>query len=105
MDDIFPKAINDYDLFTHKQKKVLTALVAVAVDNVAYISASSISKAIKLALNSTYVVLRSLENEGYISRERSKPQKSNSYIINKEKLEWLVKLYEQKKIGLKLIKK
>jgi hypothetical protein len=105
MEDMTIKAINDSDLFTQKQKNVLATLVAVAVDNVAYISVPSISKAIKLAPNSTYIVLRSLENGGYISRKRDQSQKNNSYNINKEKLDWLVKIYKKKKIGLNLIKK
>ena len=86
MQDVTIEAINDYDLFTKKQKKVLTTLVSVAVENVAYISVPSISKAINLAPNSTYIVLRSLENSAYISRKRDQFQKNNSYNINKEKL-------------------
>ena len=105
MEDMTIKAINDCDIFTQKQKNVFTTLVSVAVDNVAYISVPSISKAIKLAPNSTYVVLRSLENGGYISRKRAVSQKSNSYIVNKEKLDWLIKIYKKKKTGLSSIKK
>jgi DNA-binding MarR family transcriptional regulator len=105
MQDVTIEAINDYDLFTKKQKKVLTTLVSVAVENVAYISVPSISKAINLALNSTYIVLRSLENSGYISRKRDQFQKNNSYNINKEKLNLLVKIYKKKRDGLNLIKK
>ncbi|MCP5378303.1 MAG: hypothetical protein H6910_04225 [Rickettsiaceae bacterium] len=105
MQDVTIEAINDYDLFTKKQKKVLTTLVSVAVENVAYISVPSISKAINLAPNSTYIVLRSLENSGYISRKRDQFQKNNSYNINKEKLNLLVKIYKKKRTGLNLIKK
>ncbi len=105
MQDVTIEAINDYDLFTKKQKKVLTTLVSVAVENVAYISVPSISKAINLASNSTYIVLRSLENSGYISRKRDQFQKNNSYNINKEKLNLLIKIYKKKRTGLNLIKK
>lgn len=89
-------AINDYDLYTQKQKRVLDTLVAVSVDGVAHVSVQSISQAINLAQNSTYVVLRSLENESCITRERNKGQKSNAYKLNEVKLDQLVKIYHQK---------
>lgn len=95
------EAINDYDLYTQKQKNVLNTLVSVAVDKVAHLSVKSISDAIHLAQNSTYVVLRSLEDEGCITRERNKGQKSNAYKLNETKLDQLVKIYYQKQIGLK----
>lgn len=99
--DMIREAINDYDLYTDKQKKVLNTLVSVAVDKIAYVSVKSISDTINLAQNSTYVVLRALENDGFIERERSKGQKSNAYKLNEEKLERLVKIYYQKQAGLK----
>lgn len=99
------EAVNDYDLYTQRQKKVLNTLINVSVDKVAHISVGSISNSINLAPNSTYVVLRSLENEGCITRERSKGQKSNAYKINETKLDQLIKIYHQKQIGLKENKK
>lgn len=98
--EIFIEAINNYDLFSNQQKGVLNTLVSVSVDNVAYISALTISKAIKLAVNSVYIILRGLEETGYITRQRDKHQKSNSYLLNSNKLETLVKIYKEKKTGL-----
>ena len=98
-------AINDYDLYTQRQKKVLSTLVSVAVDKVAHVSVASISKAIGLAPNSAYVVLRSLEDDGCIARERSKGQKSNAYKLNEIKLDQLVKIYYQKQTGFEESKK
>lgn len=98
--EIFIEAINDYDLFSNQQKAVLNTLVSVSVDNVAYISALTISKAIKLAANSVYIILRGLEESGYITRQRDKHQKSNSYLLNSDKIDILVKIYKEKKSGL-----
>ena len=97
--EMIRKAIDDYDLYTQKQKKVLNTLVAISVDKIAHVSVKSISDAINLAQNSTYVVLRSLEDDGCITRERSKGQKSNAYKLNEAKLDQLVKISHQKKIG------
>ena len=103
--DIISTAIMDYDLYTSNQKRVLDTLVAVSVDEVAHVSVSSISKAINLAPNTAYVVLRSLENEGFIVRERTQGQKSNAYKLNEAKLDQLVKIYNLKQSALNKNKK
>lgn len=98
--DLMSAALMDYDLYTSNQKKVLDLLLAVSVEGVAHIGVPSIGKAISLAQNTTYIVLRSLENEGLIARERSKGQKSNAYKLNQAKLDQLVKIYNTKKFAL-----
>ena len=99
------EAIDHYDMYSNNQKKVLKTLIAVSVDNVAYISVNAIAESIKLAPNSTYVVLRMLENDGCIIRERKQGQKTNAYKINIDKVEHFVKIYQQKKKGLNQINK
>jgi len=98
--EVFIEAIKNYDLFSDQQKRVLVTLVSVSLDNVSYISALTISKTIKLATNSVYIILRRLEETGYITRQRDKHQKSNSYLLNSSKIETLVKIYKEKKSGL-----
>lgn len=98
-------AINDYDLYTQRQKKILSTLVSVSVDGVAHISVPSISKVTGLAQNSTYVILRTLEEEGCIVRERNKGQKSNAYKLNETKLNQLVRIHHQKQATMNEVKK
>jgi len=103
--NIILEAIDHYDMYSNNQKKVLKTLIAVSVDNVAYISVNAIAESIKLAPNSTYVVLRALENDKCIIRDKKQGQKTNAYKINIAKVEHFVKIYQQKKKGLNQVSK
>jgi|Laugresbdmm110sn_2_1035109.scaffolds.fasta_scaffold243233_1 predicted transcriptional regulator len=103
--NIILEAIDNYDMYSNNQKKVLKTLVAVSVDSIAYISVNAIAESIKLAPNSTYVVLRCLENDGCITRDRKQGQKTNAYKISTDKVDHFVRIYQQKKKGLNQINK
>ena len=102
--DMIIKAIDDYDMYSNNQKKVLKTLVAVSLDNLACVSVSSISEATKIAANSIYVTLRKLENNKCITRERPSGQKTNAYRINMDKINEILNIYKKKTQGLNKIK-
>ena len=97
-------AIDNYDIYSKNQKKILKTLIATSLDNLACISVNSISEATKIAPNSIYVALRKLENTRCISREREKGQSANIYRINPDKIKEIINIYERKTKGLSQIK-
>lgn len=102
--NIILEAIDNYDIYSKNQRKILKTLVAVSLDNLACISVNAISEATNIASNSIYVALRKLENNKCIDRERGSGQKTNIYRINPEKIKEIVTIYDKKKKGLNQIK-
>lgn len=98
--ELLLEAIDDYDIYPPRYRKVLYALITVSIDNLASISAISLHEATNIAQNQIYIILRDLEKEGTITRIK-KPKTKNTYMLNQSKLDQIIDIYNQKQVLLK----
>ena len=89
-------AINSYDFYTERQKKLLTLLVHMSIDGVVTVSTTYLTKQVSLSRPGIYLNLKKFTTEGMLSKIRKPADNQDSYCFNKEKLEHLVQLYHNK---------
>jgi DNA-binding transcriptional regulator GbsR (MarR family) len=91
------EAINSYDIYSSNQREVMKILVQTSVDNLSSVTADYISDVTNISKPSIYQYLRKLEQDDVVKRTREKGGQKNSFIINQEKLNFIIKLHNNKK--------
>jgi Fe2+ or Zn2+ uptake regulation protein len=89
-------AINSYDFYTERQKKLLSLLVHMSIDGVATVSTTYLKNYVALSRAGIYLNLKKFTTEGMLSKIRKPADNQDSYCLNKEKLEHIVQLYHNK---------
>lgn len=89
--DLLYKAIPNIGLYTQAESAILEKMIRVSIDNVAVIQASYLKKQLNLSHTAIYSSLKTLQLKGVIEKLQSQ---SNSYKLNREKLEYAIQLYK-----------
>lgn len=89
-------AVEDYELYSISQRAVLKILINVAIDNVASVNISYLTKAAKLSRASIYAIMKQLENDNFIERMRIKGTRHDCFKVNKSKLDHIINIYHNK---------
>ena len=98
-------AIDDFDMYSFNQRETLKVIVNTAVNNLSSISANYISQVTKISEPNVYSNLRKLQKDNAIKKIRTTGTKLDSFELNPEKLEYILKLYQNKKAMEKNITK
>lgn len=99
--ELLLKAIEDYEPYTNSQKKLLTALIDIAIDGSVTISVLSLSKLIGFTRAMVYIALAGLENDKAIRKINTKQARISTFEINYPRLNRLIELYLKKQEYLK----
>lgn len=91
--EITIKAIESDSSFADSEKKVLIELVKIAVQHIAIVSTQELIEYTNCSRTSVYMALKKLQNEGVITKLHNK---LNSYQIQKDKIDFLVSIYNNK---------
>jgi len=89
--DLLYKAIPNIGLYTQAESAILEKMIKVSIDNVAVIQANYLKKQLNLSHTAIYSSLKTLQLKGVIEKLQSQ---SNSYKLNREKLEYAIQLYK-----------
>ena len=90
-------AIDNYELYTSKQKNILKILVNMAIENIATVGTAYLMEKTKLSRPAIYLNLKKFTIEGTINRIRKPGERYNSYELNQKKLDYILQLYKNKK--------
>jgi predicted transcriptional regulator len=94
--DLVIKAIEDYDLYSKSDKKLLGAFIDLQVANSVMVRINSLSKLMGVTRAMIYNSIKKLMDDGIISRVNTKYSRVSNYSINYSRLEQLVELYNKK---------
>jgi len=90
-------AIEDYDVYSLNQRKILALLVNVSVKQLASVSIDYITKTVRISKPNVYQNITKLIKDKTIIRIRQKGTKVDSYELCKEKLDYILQIYQNKK--------
>ena len=90
-------AIESYDIYSPNQRKILILLVNTSVNELSSISIDYISKTTNVSKPNVYQNIKKLEKDEIITRIRQVGAKLDSYQLNKEKLDYIIQVYQNKK--------
>lgn len=91
-------AIESYDIYSLNQRKILALLINTSVNELSSISIDYISQTTKISKPNVYQNIKKLEKDKLITRIRQEGAKLDSYELNREKLEYILQLYQNKKV-------
>lgn len=91
------EAIDNFEMYSLNQKEILKVIVSTAVNNLASISASYISSVTNISEPNVYSNLRKLQKDNAIKKTRTAGTKLDTFELNHEKLDYILKLHQNKK--------
>lgn len=89
-------AIEDYDVYSLNQRKILVLLVNVSVNQLASVSIDYIVKTVGISKPNVYQNITKLAKDKTIIRIRQKGTKVDAYELCKEKLDYILQIYQNK---------
>lgn len=95
--ELLLKAIDNYDEYVLTQRETLKALVNLSIDSVVTVSPTAFSKLIKIRREIIYYNLKIFEKDKFIVKITKTTKRANVFRFNKIKLDYLIKLYENKR--------
>jgi len=95
--ELLLKAIDNYDEYVLTQRETLKALVNLSIDSVVTVSPTAFSKLIKIRRGIIYHNLKIFEKDKFIIKITKTTKRANVFRLNKIKLDYLIKLYENKR--------
>ena len=90
------EAIDNYDAYTKSQRKILSAFVGLAVNDIIPIKVSSLSEMLQISRFSVYSALSCLEKDRAIIKINTTGSKLPSFKLNHDKLQLIEETYIQK---------
>lgn len=91
------EAIEDYTIYTPKQRELLKILVGISVDNIAVITPLALTKLLNTTKATIYHSIKCLTKDGIIQRDNTKSSyRFGEYHLNSEKLKSILTSYENK---------
>lgn len=91
--ELLIQAIPHSELYTESESKILQEFVKIAIEEKIIVSAKYLIKLTGLSVTTVYTSLRSLQKDGIIIKLNNEV---NSYEFNKEKINQLIQLYQNK---------
>jgi Fe2+ or Zn2+ uptake regulation protein len=91
---IIIKAIESNQTYSESERKVLLELVRISVENIAIASVKELINRTGCATTTVYTALKGLQNDNIIMKIHNK---SNSYELNMDKIEFIINVYQNKK--------
>ena len=91
-------AIENYDIYSLNQRKILALLVNVSINHLASVSIDYIAKTVSVSKPNVYQNIKKLEKDETIVRIRQAGTKVDSYKLYKEKLDYILQVYKNKQM-------
>lgn len=85
------EAIPNIGVYTRAETEILKKLIDIEVDNISVIPIKALKSQLSLSHTSVYSSLKSLQNKQLIEKVYNQ---SNSYKLNTDKLNHIIKLYK-----------
>jgi hypothetical protein len=98
------EAIENCDIFTPHERKVIGTLIKISVDDVVITDIMKLSKISNISRPVVYKALAIAENHGLIEKVKNERKVLNIFKLKKIKLEDILKHYEMQKILLQDMK-
>lgn len=89
-------AIDDYEIYTKSQRKLLAALLNLEVNGIVQTSVTSLSKLIGFTRAMSYIALEGLEKDGAIKKLNEKQARVSTFELNFTKLRNIEEIYIKK---------
>jgi len=89
-------AIDSYSLYTEKQRNVLKYLVNLSIDGEVKFNTSEAAQDIQLSRAAIYLMLDKFKGEDLLRKKEGKRERINSYILNNDKLNYIIQFYYNK---------
>ena len=91
------EAINNYEIFTIKQRTVLKTLASIEIDEIATITIPTLSRVTGISSAAVYRAIKVFSNEGYIKVIDDNSRKVCKFRINSTKMNEIIKVHEMMK--------
>lgn len=91
------EAIDNYDLLTPNERKILKTLVKIAVDDIAVINIKRLSEISKVSRPIIYKAMSTYNQHGLLERAESTRSSLNSFVLKKNSLKNIIKHYVAQK--------
>ena len=98
--ELLMKAIDNYDLYTPHERKVLKTLLLISIDDVAITSILKLSKLSKVSRPVVYKALAAFIKHELIEEIKDARNILNAFKLKRDKLEEIQKHYEAQRINL-----
>ena len=89
------KAIEAYDCYSDGQKKILSTLYKLSVDNTAIIKVSRLSEITGYSRYMVYKSLKQFEQDGILKMSDGGQKLSNTFRFNESKIQSIIDLYNK----------
>lgn len=89
-------AIDAYSLYTIKQRSILKYLVNLSINGEVKFNTSEASKDLELSRAAIYLTLDKFKKESVLNKKEGNTERINSYILNNDKLDYIVQFYYNK---------
>jgi len=94
--ELLLEAIDNYDVYSSMQAKILKTLINISVDDVAIIAPRTLSELIGTTRTTVYSCLSKLQKDGCIKILKDSGERLNTFKINKVKLNEIILNYQKK---------
>ncbi len=92
--DSLLKAVDNYDLYTPAEKKVLKTLIEISINNIAIISVKKLTALANISRPIVYKALATLQKDNTIERTIHGTSKKRSFTIKQNKLLEIAQYYK-----------
>lgn len=98
--ELLMEAIDNYDLYTPHERKVLKTLLLISIDDVAITSILKLSKLSRVSRPVVYKALAVFKKHELLEEIKDERNISNAFKLKKNKLEEIQRHYEIQKISI-----
>jgi len=95
--ELLLEAIDHYDVYSLTQRETLKALVNISIDSVVTVSPTALGKLTKIRRGIIYHNLKIFEKDKFIAKVTKTTKRATVFKLSGSKLDYLVKLYENKR--------
>ncbi len=93
--ELLEKAIDNYDVYTPKQREILKTLVGISVNNIAIITPIKLTELLNTTRATIYYALARFKKDEVITSVNEEKERFNTYKLNNTKLEDILTCYKK----------
>ena len=94
--ELLLKAIDNYDVYTPKQREILKTLIGISVNDIAIITPRELIKLLNTTKATVYYSLTRLKEDEIIISQNGEKEQFSTYRLNNTKLDDILTIYKRK---------
>jgi Fe2+ or Zn2+ uptake regulation protein len=94
--ELLLKAIDNYDVYTPKQREILKTLIGISVNDIAIITPRELTKLLNTTKATVYYSLTRLKEDEIIINQNGEKERFSIHRLNNTKLDDILTVYKRK---------